>query len=455
MESSTQAIHSDSSNDTNPSLFSEKIKKIKEFILHPRIFRHGKNMGWMLFVRIAGMVISFFTTAYTARYLGPSNFGELSYAISFVGIFGFIATLGIDQVLYREFIAYPEKRNEYLGTAIILRIGSAIAAILLCIAGGLLLTNQNISVILILLISGAYIFSPFQLINFEFQADAQAKYPSIVFLWVTILLNIFKILIVVFHEGIIFLALVILIEPILYAIGLLYYRVKVYGSISKWKYDSKVAMQILKDSFPLIFASAFFAIYARIDQVMLKSMLSTESVGLYDAAVRLSEVGYFIPNIILGSIFPALMNSKKTSFELFAKRAKKIFFLLLLVSGALSLCIASFAHLLVFTVFGAGFTASVMVLQIYVWSNIGTAINLISQQLLISENHTGAVSSGIFFGAILNVILNIFLIPRYGMSGAAFASLVSYFVPFVSFFIFKKSRKFILQIISEKDESGK
>jgi len=440
--------------DSSSTIYSSSIRqyvlKIKEKLMHPRVFKHGKNIGWMFVAKTLSMLISFATTAYTARYLGPLNFGELSYAISFVGLFSFVASLGIDQILYREFIAYPEKRNTYLGTAIVLRFISAFFAIGLALGGALFLSNQDVSFVLILIISSAYIFAPFQLISAEFLAEAKTKYPSIVTVGVSLALNAFKILIVLLNEGVIFLALVILIEPILYAIGFIYFRIQVYGNMRTLRYDQEIARSMLRDSAPLIFASAFYAIYARIDQVMLKKMIDTKAVGLYDAAVRLSEVSYMIPNILLGALFPSIINSQKQSFALYAKRVKKMFILLFSVSAIIALCTALLSNFIVGLVFGVGFTATVAVLQVYVWSNVGTAINLIAQQILVNENLTRQVSMGILCGMIINVVLNFWLIPLWGMVGAALASVLSYIVPFISFLFIKQSRSVILDIIQEK-----
>ena len=242
----------------------------KRKIKHPGIRKHSKNMGWMFAVKIASMAISFIATIFIARRLGPTNYGQLNYALSFVGLFGFIATLGIDQILYRDLIKYPEKRNSYMGSAITLRIAASAITIILCMLFAFMFSPRDISLLLIFIISLTFIFSTFQLIGYEFQADVNSKYPSVISLIVIFILNALKIAVIMYGKGVIYLALIILLEPILYAIGYLYCRIKVYGTIRYWGFDKKIAISILKDSLPLIFAAAFSAVYTRIDQVMLK-----------------------------------------------------------------------------------------------------------------------------------------------------------------------------------------
>lgn len=419
---------------------------IKEKIHHPGIQKHSKNIGWMFFAKIASMGISFLATVYIARNLGPTNYGQLSYALSFTGLFGFLASLGIEQILYRELIRYPEKRNEYMGSALVLRISAAILTIAICMLSAIILSPKDVSLHLILLISLSFFFSSFSLFGYEFQAEAKSKLPSILSFFVVIILNALKILVILYDEGVIYLALVILLEPILYAIGYLYLRTKKYGSVVNLRFDRKIATVMLRDSLPLIFASAFFAIYARIDQVMIKNMIDTESVGLYDSAVRIAEVWYFIPSMIIAALFPAIINAKKVSEELYYRRIRKIFILIVSISILTALPTTLLSKHIITIIYGTSFIGALSVLQIYVWSNIGAALSTLSQQLLIAENLTKMISISAFLGMVVNIVLNIFLIPRYGISGAAIASMISYTIPFLSLIFFRSSRKIFLNI---------
>ena len=420
---------------------------IQEKFAHPGFQKHSKNMGWMFFAKIGSMAITFFATAYIARNLGPTNYGQLSYAISFVGLFSFIAALGIDQILYRDLIKYPEKRNEYLGSAIALRFTSSVVAIILCMVFAFTLSEKDVSLLLIFIVSLSFIFSSFHLVTYEFQAKVNQKYPSILSLLVIVILNILKITAVFFDKGVIYLALIILLESILYMAGYLYFRIKIYGTTKDWKFDKNIAKSILKDSFPLIFASAFFVISSRIDQVMIKNMMDSTSVGLYSSAVSISEIWYFIPAIISSSLFPAIVNAKKTSTELYYRRIKKLFLLILSISIFAAITTSFFSEVIIRIIFGASFIGATTVLQIYVWSNIGGILNSFLQQILVTENLTKIISITTFFGMVTNIVLNMLWIPIYGISGAAFASMVSYLVPLFLLFLFKSSRKIMLNFL--------
>lgn len=417
---------------------------IKNKWAHAGFQRYFQNISWMFFARIGSMVISFISTAYIARNLGVVNYGQLSYATSFVSLFSFLAAFGIDQILCRDLVRHPEKKNEYMGTALVIRLSTSALAFLLCIFSAFTISSNDISFILIFIISLAFIFSSFQLLSYEFQAEAKLKYPSILSTVIVLILNLLKIFFIFNGNGVIYLAGVILLEPILYALGLTYLWIKEYGTIRNWRFDKAIAISIVKDSFPLIFASAFFAIYARIDQVMLKNMVDTGSVGLYDSAVRISEVWYFIPHIIVSGLLPSVVNAKTTSHELYSRRVKKLFLLILITSVSTAIITTFFSKHILLIIFGDKFIGALDVLRIYVWSNIGAALSLIVHQILITEDLPRLVSLSTFLGMLTNVVLNLIFIPKYGMVGAAYATLISYLVPSLSLFLFKKTRRMIL-----------
>jgi O-antigen/teichoic acid export membrane protein len=421
---------------------------LREKFSLPGIQKHSKNVGWMFVAKAGSLLITFIATAYIARNLGPQNYGELSYAISFVGLFSFIASLGIDQILHRDIIKYPEKKNELLGSAIVTRILASLVTVFITVISAVLLSPKDVSLLLIFIISLGAVCGSFQLLSYELQAESRSKYPSLLSLLIVFILNILKITVILFDKGVIFLALIILLEPVLYSLGYIYLKTKIYQDLKALSFRLTTARDILRDSFPLIFASAFYLVYNRIDQVMIKNMINSEAVGLYDAAVRISELSYFIPQIFLVALFPVIINARKTSPELYYKRTKKLLLFILGISICIALLTTLLSKYIILVIFGAGFLGGLHALYICAWSTVGASLNSFIQQILVAENMTKNITLATFFGMITNVALNIILIPMYGISGAAFATLVSYTVPFLSLFLFKKTRTLLLNILN-------
>ncbi len=423
--------------------------KIAEIWNHAGFQKYFRNTGWMFFAKVLSLIISFLTTAFVARRLGPENYGQLSYAVSFVGIFSFIAAMGLDQVLFRDLIKHPERRNVFLGSALVIKIIAGIFALILCLNISLIFRNDNISRTLISIIALTFLFNSFQIIIYEFQARVKSKHPSIISLLIVFILSALKILIVIYGRGVIYLAFVFLLESILYAVlFIIIYKTKLRENIFSWKYDRGVSRNLIKDSWPMILASAFALIYARIDQVMIKHMINAESVGLYDAAVRLSEAWYFIPNIIISSLFPAIINAKISSERKYNERLKKLASLLFLLSVVVAIPTTILASFIINLLYGEAFSGSAIILKIYIWSGVGASLGGLFNSYLVAENFRKILFVSSFITMASNVVLNLLLIPRYGIVGSAWATFVSYMLGPLCFVFFNKTRHSFINIVS-------
>lgn len=405
---------------------SRFIKNMTSTFAHPEFQKYFKNISWSLIARFTTMIIAFFVSIYVVRYLGPTNYGYLSYAVSFVGIFTFISSLGLETIIFRTLIESPEKRQELMGTALRIRLVAGGIATFTVLSFAWIFRTDNILFFLIFIISSSYILNAWQIIMFEFQAEKDQKTPALISLKIAILLNLLKLLIVFFDKGVIYLSFVFVIESFLYMIIFISSRNKKFGSIQTWRYDPIIARQLLKESWPLIFSTGFVLIYSRIDQIIIKQYLDITSVGLYDSAVRLTETWNTIPILIISAFFPAIVNAKKVSFDLYRKRVLQLIYLIGGLTFFASVFVQFVAPFIINLLYGTKFIGSVNVFRIYMWSNIWMSIGLVVYHLLILNRSTKLLALTNFSAMALNIFLNMILIPRFGINGAAFATAISY-----------------------------
>ncbi len=409
--------------------------------------RYFRNTGWMFAAQIFSMGVSFISTIIIARRLGPLNFGQLSYANSFISIFSILATLGIDYILYRDLIKNPEKRREYLGSAFIIKlVGGGITASIAVISS-YFYSQDDVSRFLILILSGTFFFNAFQIINYEFQARVKSKYPSIISFIINFVINALEVIVILNGKGVIYLAFVALFGTVSYAIlYVLFYERKLNEKILDWKFDKQITIELLKDSWPLIFTGTFSLIYARIDQVLIKNMLGASEVGIYSVAVTLAEVWGFIPSIIVLSLFPAVINAKKTSLESYHSRLRKLSFLLLTLAVIIASIVTTVAPFIIRLIYGPAFSDSIIILQIYVWACIGTFLTALASNYLITENYKKVIVFMTVIPMTVNIILNLLWIPKYGIAGSAYATLISYSLNPLILLFFKNTRKDLMKI---------
>ena len=187
-------------------------------------------------------------------------------------------------------------------------------------------------------------------------------------------------------------------------------------------------LDLLKQGWPLIFTSALVMMQMKIDQVMLRQILNSESVGQYAAAAKLSEASYFLPMIIVSSLWPAIIKSKQMGEDIYLARLQKLYDLMSIMALSIAVVLSLFAEFFIILLFGENYAEAAPILQIHAWAAVFAYIGVVSGCYLINEGMTRKNVYRALLGLAANVMLNYFLIPVYGGKGAAIATLVSLMV---------------------------
>ena len=402
-------------------------KKILQLKHNSGFRKYFANTSWLLVERTLRMAVSLFVSIYVVRYLGPERFGLLSYALSFVGIFVALASLGLDEVVVRELIKTPEQREKILGTSFLLKLVGTLlmwAAILFAIP----LTENNLQTnILIIIIAFGTVFQAFNVIDLNFQAKVKSKYVVHAQFVQLIISSIVKIILVVNEAPLIWFASIYSLDVIVLAMGLVFAYLYNGDNIFSWEWSFETSKYLLHDSWPLILAGVVISVYMKIDQVMIKEMLGAKEVGLYAAAVKLSEAWYFLPMAIASSLFPAIINAKVYQKEVYYQRLQKLYDLMVWIAIAIALPTTFLSTLVVEFLYGKEYLGSSSVLIIHIWTAVFVFLGVASSKYLLAENFIKKTFYRTFIGALLNIIMNYYLIGIIGIQGAAISTLVSHF----------------------------
>lgn len=395
---------------------------------HQGFLKYFKNTSWVFFERIFRMTINLFVFVWVARYLGPEKFGLISYSIAFVGLFSIFASLGLDEIVVRKLVQNKIMTSEIIGTSFVLKLlASFIVLVSLSIILSTLFIDQQTN-IFILIISTSLIFQSFNVIEFFFQSKVLSRYVVFANIITLVLSSLIKISLVLIEADLLLFVLVFLIDSIVLAAGLIYFFIRHSGqSLKKINFKWNLAITLLKESWPLILSGFVISIYLRIDQVMIKHLIDDNSVGLYAAAIKVSEIWYFIPIVIASSLFPAILNSKETNIGLYEKRIQGFYVLLFYLAILIILPVNFFSDWIIYVLYGDEFIEAASILLIHVWACIFVFLGVASSKWLIAEGLQIYIAINNAIGAILNIILNYFFIQNIGVDGAAWATLISQF----------------------------
>ena len=425
------------------------ITKFKSLLKHKGFIKYFKNTSWVLIEKIIRFTVGLFVGVWVARYLGPERFGLLSYAQSFVGLFTIIASLGLNGIVVRELVKNNNLNDEIIGTAFWLKLIAAFGVLLLLAIAINFTSNDTYTNILIFIIASATIFQSFNVVDFYFQSKVMSKfvvYANIISLFLS---SIVKITLILNEAPLVAFAWVILFDSFILACGFIYFYIKknLKFKIKNLKLKIKTATSLLKDSWPLILSGIAISIYMKIDQVMIKEMMNAEAVGQYAAAVRLSEVWYFIPMVITASLFPAIINAKKKNENLYYLRLQRLYDFMAFMAIAIAVTMTFLSTWITELLYGAQYNQAGSVLVIHIWAGVFVFLGVASAKWFIIENLQMLTLQKTFYGMITNIILNFILIPKYGIQGAAFATLVSQAISayIVDFFHIKTRKMFYLK----------
>lgn len=416
------------------------LKKLFPFFdqLSPNLKKILSNISWLLIERALRMIIGFFVLAWMARYLGTAQFGLLNYGLAFVDLFSNLAHLGLDQIVIRDLVHEPERKNEILGTACVLRlIAGLFNFILSSIVIFGLRPEDSLSQTLVLILALRLMFQQFDVIDQLFQSQVQAKYG----VWARnislIIISVIRVILLETEASVIAFAWTFFLESLIGYIFLVVAYQKNMGKIIDWRSKLRRAKQMMRVSWPLILAGFAIMVYLRVDQVMLGQLANDQEVGIYSAAVRLSEVWAFMALAIVRSFSPAIIGAKKISQELYYQKIQKLANLLTLIVYGISIAMTFLSRPLVVFVFGPEYAAAGNVLAIHIWASMFGFLGFIKEIWIATEELTKFAFVASASGAVLNIILNWWLIPVYGAVGAAIATVISYgFADYIMCFLY-------------------
>lgn len=400
------------------------------------------NTGWLVADSLFRMLIGLVVGIWVARYLGPTSFGELNYALALVGMFSVIAGLGIDSNIVRDLVREPDKQGEILGTAFRLKLMGSAVMIAACIALVALLRTQETQIIwLTAILSACMAFLAVETISLWFQAQMQSKYTVYAKNAAYFLGALIRIGLILENAPLIAFAWVGLVEAGLAALGLMFvYFKKQHCLPTAWIASWERAKIMLRDGWPLLLSAVSSMLYLRLDMVMLGEMSGDRTVGIYGAATRISEVWYFIPMAIVSSLQPSLVRAREHSREQYLGRLLQIYRLMAGLSILVSLMVMFAAEPVINLLYGAQYKDAAVVLAVHIWASIAVFLGVASSQYLTIENLQKLAFYRTTIGLGCNVVLNFVLIPRFGALGAAIATLISYFAATFSLIVFPQAR---------------
>ena len=396
------------------------IKKIINKLGHSRI---AKNSAWMITETIIQMIISLIINKIVSKYLGVSNYGIINYGISFLNFFNAICTLGLGTIAIKYLVNEKDKQGEIVGTCIGMRLISSFVSILLISSLVFILKKGNSIIIIVSIIqSFSLLADTFNTINWWNQYKLQSKLSVMASFIAYIVTAVFKVVLVCTKKSVIWFAFSNVIQSLIIAIVL--YIIYKKQKSPKFSFSFERGKILLKESYHFIISGLMVAIYAQTDKIMLGSMIDDMSaVGLYSVSVTIMQLWAFLPMAIIDSFKPALLEMRKNSKERYMVKLKQLYSIIIWLSLAYTAFVFLFGKYIVLILYNKDYLGCLTSLRLVIFGVLFSFVGVVREFWLVCEGKQKYAKYFALFGAIGNVILNFLLIPKYGINGAAIATL--------------------------------
>ena len=396
--------------------------------------RVTSNSLFVLLIKFFDILFNLVISIALAKYFGRAGFGKLSFLATFFFFLGSVDNQWIRPIVIRQVSRNQTDSRRIIGNALVIRALISVTAIVLFWLTILLVRPSGDVAFLALFTSIGLLFSS---IISSYETILQARLKMGYCLWYSLLNKAMTLLLIygvaTYGGNLFHFYSLSLIPHFMLLLQVRYSSQKIIRP--EFVIDLGLWRILFKESWPLALTAVFIFIYQRLDHIILFRLKGPEAAGLYSAAVKIAESLHILPMALAMSVLPLLSEYHRTSRDYFEKIYRLCFKYMLLFILPVA-CYVSFYSGRIILLFGKDFLPSATALRILVWAEVFVFLGIINNSILIAANKQKIDPLFTGVSAIINIVLNLVLIPRYNILGAAIASFISYSVgPFMGYFI--------------------
>jgi len=388
--------------------------------------KYFKNTGWLFIGRVGSLLIKMVVGIAIARYLGREQNGIITGGTVYIYFFSAVASLGLDQFIVKELHQFPDSHNKILGTAFWLKLLAGLCCVPLIWAAYHLYPAKGTPYYFVLIFSSIGIIQAFNVIDSYYQSRVQAKYIMQVQVTGNILSAVIKLLFIWCGMPLISFVYAYAFDFLILSVGYYFSYQRRGHTIFNWTFERALARKLFSLSWPLILSGVMVSLYMKIDQIMIQNLAGVKEAGAYATVAQLSEAWNFLPAVIVTSLFPAILNARRDDNNRYKRRIQHLYDLMVYISVPVAIVITFISPFIYKYLLTPEYAYAAPVLSVHIWSAVFVFLGAANGQYLVAENYVKLTFIRSCFGALVNVLLNLVLIPKMGMMGAAVATLIGY-----------------------------
>jgi len=395
------------------------------------------NVKWLTISKVILYILSIITITLIPRYLGVEAYGQLNFAIALVSFFIFFGDMGLSTLIFRDISRDRSKFNEYFNKLFYYKL--MLLGVLFVIGFVVALTiNKPFIVKQVTIIYLIYIIiSSFEgyLLSY-FDGLEKMKYRSIYDMLFKLFFTILILVVIALNYkliGIVFSYLLASLFCLLYLFIIFKQNYKIKPVLHRAFFKQKLLI-----AWPFALTGLFGALYFSVDRVMISFFINDYQVGLYSIGYTFYLFIVSLIGIFATAFYPLLSkNVNSKNLENILNKFSKVIILLIIPIFLGSIYLAKS---IINLIFGYQYLPGLIAFQIIMGYFLFSSINIIFHHILTIYDFQKYQLKIIFFALLLNVILNIFMIPIFGIIGAAISTVVSELFILICIYMFTRKQ---------------
>lgn len=399
------------------------------------------NLLWLCLEQGGRILSSFLITVLIVKHLGVEQFGSFSLALAILTTLGPLVGLGFDSILFKKFISKEDDTTSLLQVSCFLRLVVAALVIIVCTAINFVSSEPYLYVLNILVLG--FIFDSFLAFKDYFLANLKNKFYTYSTLVSSVIQLVIVYLLVNDNASIGYFAWSYVIAKAIQSIVLFGAFYKVQGLVISPRWKKSLSLNLLKASYPMMFAASIGLLYSLQDQYFIKYFLGEYELGLYAVGIKFVLILVVLPTLISNVFYPSLVSKYHAGKYVEYNNQLQAMYLLFFILGLILYSFLYFSsEMIVIKLFGDEFKDSVLIMQIYSLLLVVSFFQSLNNKVLILNDLQSVIFKRATFALIINAVLNFIMIPKFGIKGAAYSTVMSEILVLISY-SFRKDTRFI------------
>lgn len=388
------------------------------------------NTNWILIEKISKALVTGLTSLLVARYLGASGLGTLSVVLTFYGIFSVLGTLGLERILLKELEVVASHPEKLMGGAILLRVwGAILGFLLLNVIPVVFYPQQETLQIMLLMVSFTFIIAVGNVFEVLYRRELLSKYVTVARVAGLLLSATTKLLLVLFQMDVAWFAVPVLLETTVVSMVFLMLRNKQDSiAVDKLEFNRRESQRLFRLAWPLFLSGFVGALYFQLDKIVIYELMDEAALGRYALLFQLVSLLLFLVHAINLSVIPVLNRLFFENEQAYWAKYREITAFKVLIALLIGTGMLLLGNVVIPFIVGEEFTYSTALLFYFSAYILFVSLGSLQAEYCILVNVVKPLFYIRVFTLAANLALNILLIPRWGLEGAAFATALSYFL---------------------------